>query len=245
MKSTPNKDLLSGTGGSSRIIASEAKKFSGKRLSFCQILSVTGLIVTLAAFSAPVSAEAYRSKVYLDPSKKIDESVSLSIEQLEEQLGTFTDRYAKASAGRHLARHYVAEKQYNKAVDYYRQALAAEGLSRIANLEMTKELATVFLLQKRYSNALSLLQELKPKLVEVDASFLLLLGQAQFKSGDFLALADTLDELMLQREALSEQQLQQLLAMAYGAKNYKQCETILALLINQLQSTQPFVDDKK
>jgi len=193
-------------------------------------VAVLGMCIT---WSVAAHGEAYRSKVFLDPSKKIDESVSLSIEQLEQQLGSFNDSYTKASAGRHLARHYVAQKQYDKAVSFYQQALAAEGLSPLANLEMSKELATVFLLQKRYEKALTLLNRLKTKLAQIDAPFLLLLGQAQFKSGDFLALADTLDELMAQRDELSEPQLQQLLSMAYGARNYKQSETILALLIDR------------
>lgn len=178
-------------------------------------------------------AEAYRSKVYLDPSKKIDESVSLSIEQLEQQLGGYTDTYTKASASRHLARHYVAQKQYDKAADFYEQALAAQGLSELANLEMSKELAGVYLLQQRFAKALQLLSELQSRTPQPDVSVLLLLGQAQFKSGDFLALADTLDQLMAERDGLTESQLQQLLSMAYGARNYAQCESILALLIDR------------
>lgn len=198
-----------------------------------QLLRQCMALALCIGVSGNSGAEAYRSKVYLDPSKKIDESISLSIEQLEQQLGGYTDSYSKASAGRHLARHYVAEKQYDKAVDFYQQALASQGLSELANLEMSRELATVFMLQKQYEKALALLLELKPRLAEIDVPFLLLLGQAQFKSGDFLALADTLDELMLQRSKLSETQLQQLLSMAYGARNYAQCETILALLIDK------------
>ncbi|GAA5317795.1 MAG: hypothetical protein AseanaTS_30020 [Candidatus Pelagadaptatus aseana] len=189
-------------------------------------VAFTAVIVT------PASAE-YRSKVYLDPGKKIDESVSLSIEQLEQQLGSFDDAYARSSAGRHLARHYLNNKQYDKAVEFYRKALADQGLSEIANREMQRELASVYLLKQDYPKALALLQDIRAQLPEPDDGLLLLIGQAQFKSGDYLALADTLDDLMDRLQTLSDPQLKQMLAMSWGSRNYQQSETLLKTMIDR------------
>ena len=37
----------------------------------------------------------------------MDKGAELSIEELEKQIGSIQQPYAKSSAGRHLARHYV------------------------------------------------------------------------------------------------------------------------------------------
>lgn len=192
-------------------------------------IALCGLSLLMAL---PVAAE-YRSRVYLDPGKKIDESVSLSIEQLEQQLGSFDDAYARSSAGRHLARHYLNNKEYDKAIEFYRQALADQGLSDVANLEMQRELASVYLLKQDYSQALVVLETVRDKMSSPDESLLLLIGQAQFKSSDYLALADTLDWLMERLDNLSEPQLKQMLAMSWASRNYSQSETLLKTLIDR------------
>ena len=75
------------------------------------------------------------------------------------QMGSIEEAYAKSSAGRHLARHYVQRKEYDKAVEFYREALRAEGLSAVANREMLRELAQVYLLKKDYAAAAQTLQQ--------------------------------------------------------------------------------------
>lgn len=192
--------------------------------------------VVLLLSNSNSMAEAYRSKVFLDPNKKLDEAVSLSIEDLEKQLGSFNNNYAEASAGRHLARHYVQQKQYQKAIEYYQTALQSEGLAVIANQEMQQELATVYLLQGQAKKALSLLLTLQNSLVQPANSFYILLAQAQYQSGDYLALADSLEKLLKQSNDLSDAQVKQLVAISYGSGDYRQCGKLLRLLIDRSPS---------
>jgi tetratricopeptide (TPR) repeat protein len=190
----------------------------------------------MLAQNSLVQAEAYRSKVFIDPTKKLNEAVSLSIEDLENQLGSLPNDYAQSSAGRHLARHYVQEKQYSKAIVYYQTAMQAGGLSSLANQEMQQELATVYMLQGDYSGALSTLTKLQRSLTHPSNEFFLLLAQAQYKTGDYLALAPTLEHLLIDSSALTAVQLKQLVAISYGSGDYRQCEVILRLLIDRAPS---------
>ncbi len=66
--------------------------------------------VMLMCFSQAGLAEQqgqYRSKVLITPGGEMDKGAELSIEELEKQISSIQQPYAKSSAGRHLARHYV------------------------------------------------------------------------------------------------------------------------------------------
>jgi effector-binding domain-containing protein len=192
--------------------------------------------ILLMLISSMAMADAYRSKIFLDPNIKLDESVSLSIEDLEQQLGSLNNDYAKASAGRHLARYYVQQNQYQKAIDYYQIALQSEGLADLANKEMQQELATVHLLQGQFQQGLSVLLTLQKSLKQPSNRFYILLAQAQYQSGDYLALANSVDRLLKQSDFLSDRQVKQLIAISYGSGDYHRCEILLRLLIDRTPS---------
>ena len=207
-----------------------------KRQAFVCTSCVVLLLVLLSLSSSMAVAEAYRSKVFLDPNKKLDEAVSLSIEELEKKLGSFNNDYAEASAGRYLARHFVQQKKYQKAIDYYQSALQSEGLASLANQEIQQELATVYLLQRQPQSALTLLLNLQKSLKQPSNSFYILLAQAQYQSGNYLALADSLDRLLKQSAGLSDVQVKQLIAISYGSGEYRHSEKLLRLLIDRSPS---------
>jgi tetratricopeptide (TPR) repeat protein len=186
--------------------------------------------------STMVVADTYRSKIFLDPNLKLDAAVSLSIEDLEQQLGSFNNDYAEASAERHLARYYVQQKEYQKAIEYYQTALRSEGLHDLAHQEMQQELATVYLLQGQFQQGLVLLLTLQKSVKQPSNGFYILLAQAQYQSGDYLALADSLDRLLKQSDILSDRQIKQLIAISYGSGDYRQCEKLLRLLIDRSPS---------
>ncbi len=100
----------------------------------------------------------YRSKIRIDSGNELARGAGISIEELEQQIGSIADPYAKSSAGRHLARHYVEQEQFDKAIEYYQTALRSKGLDDIANREMLRELAQVYLLSKDYDAAASTLE---------------------------------------------------------------------------------------
>ena len=93
----------------------------------CLPLLICVALVSGTGFSAVTRAEQgqYRSKVLLSPDGEMNRGAELSIEELEQQIKAIDQPYAKSSAGRHLARHYVEQGEYDKAIEYYQTALAA------------------------------------------------------------------------------------------------------------------------
>lgn len=206
---------------------------AGFQILFCLVLA--GMVA-----EASLAQEGqYRSRILLTPNEgDWAKGADLSIEELEQQLGSIEDAYAKASAGRHLARHYVEQKQYDKAIDYYRQALGAEGLSDVANREMLRELAQVYLLKKDYSAAAQTLQQvLAIDLVPEIADFLLL-ARAQHHRGNYVDVVAALDGIQTAGLAMDAVQMQQALALYYHAGAFAQCEVLLSRLL-ELQPDDP------
>ncbi|MBP6683094.1 MAG: hypothetical protein KA159_07230, partial [Halioglobus sp.] len=111
----------------------------------------------LLPLASPAFAEEgqYRSRVRIESSADVGSGAGLSVEELERQISSIQDSYARSSAGRHLARHYVEAGDYARAIEYYQTALAAGGLADIANREMLRELAQVYLLSENYAEAAS------------------------------------------------------------------------------------------
>lgn len=198
-------------------------------------------VFLLAGLSATALAQQqgqYRSRVLLTPSGEIDKGAELSIEELEQQIGSIKAPYAKSSAGRHLARHYVEQKEYDKAIEFYRSALAAKGLSDVANREMLRELAQVYLLKEDYKGAARTLERaLRIKLVPEVTDYLLL-AQAHYRLGKYVAVVATLDGIEQKGLTLDRQQMRQALALYYAAGAYKQCEGLLHQLL-QVEPNNP------
>ncbi len=197
--------------------------------------SCLGLLGVLLASSPAAIAESgqYRSKVLLSPTGEMAKGAGLSIEELEQQIDAIDQPYAKSSAGRHLARHYVERGEYAKAIEYYETALAAQGLADIANREMLRELAQVHLLSKNYWAAANTLERvLAIDLVATVADFLLL-ARAQYKLDQYVPMVATLDSIKEKNLTLSTEQLHQALALYYGVGAYAQSEDILKQLLIQ------------
>ena len=198
------------------------------------------IAVWVIATSAASAAEQgqYRSKILLTPDGEWAKGTELSIEELERQLGSIEEAYAKSSAGRHLARHYVERGEYDKAIGFYREALAAEGLSAIANREMLRELAQVYLLKKDYAAAAQTLQRSLAIDLVPDFADYLLLARAQHHLGQYVDSVATLDRLQQADTSLDAAQMQQALALYYRAGAFAQCEVLLGRLL-ELQPDEP------
>ena len=191
-------------------------------------------------FCATALAETgqYRSKVLLSPVGEIDKGSDMSIEELEQQIDTIEQSYAKSSAGRHLARHYVGQGEYDKALTYYRTALAAQGLSDIANREMLREVAQVELLKKDYAAAVKTLEQVVQINLVPEIADYLLLAQAHHKLGNYVQVVAALDEIQEKGLALDAVQAHQALALYYRAGAYLQCEVLLQKLL-KLEPNKP------
>lgn len=191
------------------------------------------LLLMAVMIPAVVLAEGgqYRSKVLLSPVGEMEENAGMSIEELEAQINSIEQPYAKSSAGRHLARHYVEQGDYNKALEYYQAALAAEGLSDIANREMLREVAQVQLLMEDYAAAVKTLETVLHIDLVPEATDYLLLAQSHYRQGAYVGSVAALDRLQEQKLTLSVAQTRQALALYYRAGAYAQCEGLLLQLL--------------
>jgi tetratricopeptide (TPR) repeat protein len=189
------------------------------------------LLVSMCLHASLALAQQYRSKVLIDPSGALGKDVALSVEQLEQQLDSISDPYAKSTAGRHLARHYVEQKQYDKAINYYQQALEAEGLSDIANREILRELAKVYLISEDYDSAVTALERVLQFELVPESGDYLLLAQAYFKKQDYVGVVASLDQLQEKFPSLDVTQTRQALALYYRAGAYPQCANLLKQLL--------------
>lgn len=190
------------------------------------------LTLLLISVSLPVLAQGqYRSRIMVDPMGDMTKGGEISVQELEQQIDSISDPYARSSATRHLARHYVQQKDYASAIDYYRQALAADGLSDVANREMLRELAQVYLLDENYREAVTAMEQvLAIKLVPAASDFLLL-AQARYRLQDYVGVVESLDGIAANGLKLELAQMRQALALYYRAGAYEQCEELLRQLL--------------
>ena len=192
-------------------------------------------VCVAAAIALPGLAQEgqYRSKIRIDPLGDTSQGAGLSIEELEKQISAIAEPYAKSSAGRHLARHFVEQGEYDKAIEYYQSALSSRGLSDIANREMLRELAQVYLLSEDYAAAAKTLERaLRIKLVPEPTDYLLL-AQAYYRLGKLVQLVAALDPIKEQGLILTVAQKRQALALYYQAGAYAQCEQLLRELLQE------------
>ena len=179
----------------------------------------------------PALAQQYRSKILVTPEGEMSKGAELSIEELEKQIGSIEAPYAKSSAGRHLARHYVQQKEYDKAIDFYRQALAAEGLSDVANREMLRELAQVYLLKQDYKAAARVLDQVLAIDLVPEAADYLLLAQAYYRTKKYVDVVATLDGIRDRGLTLDRAQMHQAVALYYRTGAFDQAGNLLRQLI--------------
>lgn len=196
--------------------------------------TTVGLILAamLGVYNANAAEEGqYRSRILLTPEGEWAREADISVEELERQMGSIEEAYAKSSAGRHLARHYVERKEYDKAIEFYREALGAEGLSPIANREMLRELAQIYLLKKDYTSAAQALQQSLALDVAPQVPDYLLLARAQHHLGKYVDAVATLDRLQQAGLTLDAEQSRQAAALYYHAGAYAQSEVLLRRLL--------------
>ena len=197
------------------------------------LISLLCWSLSLVLGSAPAVAEEgqYRSRILITPESTMTEGAGLSIEELERQIGSIEQPYARSSAERHLARHYVEQGEYDRAGQYYRSALAAGGLSDVANREMLRELAQVYLLQDNFAQAARTLEQALAIDLVPDVTDYLLLAQAQYRMKKYVSVVATLDQIEAAALPMTAVQLRQALALYYQAGAYEQCERLLQQLL--------------
>lgn len=192
---------------------------------------MSGALLIGAPLASAQEAGQYRSRILLDPLGEIGKGSEMSIVELEAEIDSIADPYARSSATRHLARHYVEQKDYTAALGWYREALAAEGLSPVANREMLREMAQVYLLDENHAEAAQTMEQALALDLVPDARDFLLLAQTRYKQSDYVGVVAALDGISAKGLPLDTQQKRQALALYYRAGAFEQCETLLRQLL--------------
>ncbi|MCB1616961.1 MAG: hypothetical protein KDI30_13180, partial [Pseudomonadales bacterium] len=182
----------------------------------------------------PISAqEQYRSKVLDDPDNQLGENAVLSIQDLESKLSSMNDAYAKSSTERYLARHYLQNKEYDKAIAFYENALKEQGLSQYANIEMLQELLQVYMMSSDYKGVIRTVEKYEASGGKPDANTYMMVAHASFKLNDYVTTADALDKAMSSNPKPDQTFLKNALAVYYNIGNYKQSASILRQLLDR------------
>ncbi|QFU75690.1 hypothetical protein EY643_08495 [Halioglobus maricola] len=193
------------------------------------------VLALFASFYVTVSVAQetgqYRSRILLDPLDELGKGSEMSVRELEQSIDSIRDPYARSSATRHLARHYVSEGNYKAAIDWYQEALRADGLSHVANREMLRELAQVYLQAEQYGAAAGALEQVLDIDLVPSATDYLLLAQARYRQGDYVAVVVALDGIEAAGLALDKPQREQALALYYRVGAFAQCEPLLQALL--------------
>lgn len=190
-------------------------------------------ISALLLLPRAVMAEQYRSKLLLNPGQELTESADVSIRELEASFNDMQRDYSKASAGTQLARHYVQQGEYEKAIDYYQSALSTQGLAQVVQADLRRELADVYLQMKLPQQALDTLQPLGAIEHYSEPALLLTYGRVQFALGNYLRVADALDRLLILTQPEQQALYQQIVALAYSIQDYERSAATLKVLLQR------------
>jgi tetratricopeptide (TPR) repeat protein len=189
-------------------------------------------IALFCGYGSPLSAAQYRSKLLLNSNQSLDEAAQLSIEELEAEFTHIQQDYARSTAGAQLARHFVQQGEWSKAVDYYQAALAAKGLSEVVGATLISELSGVYIKMNQPDDALNTLRKLGGLNQAQDGTIAMLYAQAFFQKNDFVAVAEALEKVMSITPKVDEPLYRQVVALAYQIGDFKQCEMTLTALLN-------------
>jgi len=97
-------------------------------------------------------SDQYQSNELLE-AKGMSSSTVKSISELEADLNSLTDAYAKDSTARYLARYYAqksGDDNLKKSIEYYGKAINGDGLSVYARQATALELAALLYVNERY-----------------------------------------------------------------------------------------------
>ncbi len=197
-------------------------------------LVVLVLVVLFASPSGLAAEEGqYRSRILVTPPGEIGIGSGVSNRELEQQIDRIDDPYARSGAARHLGRHFAGEGDYVKAERYYRDALETAGLADVANREILRELARIYLQQGNYDAAANAIEQALAMNLAPDAMDFLVLAQTHYKLRQYVKAVEALDRLTALDVTLERSQMEQVVAVYYRASGYRQAETYLRQLIER------------
>jgi tetratricopeptide (TPR) repeat protein len=197
------------------------------------------LLFSLLLFSTrSLAGEQYTSRLYIDIEQDATENVALSVSELEKQIETLQDDFARASAEKFLAQHYAASKDYPKAIAHLEDALKRPGMADNSRRDMLADLARLYLLQKDYDNAAIAIKRYLDSNPPENADMYLLLAQIHYKNKKYVDSAAALDKVLFNKNAPLQKNppkelLQSALSIYYSIGNYERSTLVIQLLVEQ------------
>ncbi|HNE27349.1 MAG TPA: hypothetical protein PLH12_09420, partial [Pseudomonadales bacterium] len=202
------------------------------RVSLLRLLLLFSLLLNSGGLWAQ---EQYRSRMYIDLEVAPTENVSMSVGELEKNLGTFQDAATRASAEKFLAQHFAGSKDYGKAAQYIEKALQNPAITPDNKRDMLGQLARISLLQKNYDKAASAIQDfLSVKQAaggSADAEIYWLLAQVQYKRRNYVASAAAMDKALALQKNPTTEQLKNALAIFYSTGSFDRAAQIMQRLV--------------
>ncbi len=201
-------------------------------LSFLRLWVV---FVLLTGSAVTWAQEQYRSRMYIDMDVAPTENVSMSVGELERNLGSLQDAATRASAEKFLAQHFAGSKDYDKAAQYIEKALQNPAITTENKRDMLGQLARMALLQKNYDKAASAIQNFlavkQSSGDSADAEIYLLLAQVQYKRRNYVASAAAMDKALSLQKNPTTEQLKNALAIFYSTDSFDRAAQIMQRLV--------------
>lgn len=201
-------------------------------LSFLRLWVV---FVLLTGSAVTWAQEQYRSRMYIDMDVAPTENVSMSVGELERNLGSLQDAATRASAEKFLAQHFAGSKDYDKAAQYIEKALQNPAITTENKRDMLGQLARMALLQKNYDKAASAIQNFlavkQSSGDSADAEIYLLLAQVQYKRRNYVASAAAMDKALSLQKNPTTEQLKNALAIFYSTGSFDRAAQIMQRLV--------------
>lgn len=194
---------------------------------------VTVILVLVIGCTVPFvqAQEKYRSRVYLGMDVDPTETVSLSVGELEKNLSSVQDSATRANAEQFLAKHYLAQQDYDKAATHLDQLLRQQGAN--ADKQAYMQLASIYGVQKQWDRAATVLERYVQRDSHVAPDVLLWLAQIQYQRKQYVAAVAALDKALAANPTPDAKVQQMALAIYYGAGQYARCADLLKQQVAQ------------
>lgn len=188
------------------------------------------LIALLVLAATPLQAQQYRSQL-VEEGDLLDSVPPPTIESLEQNLGALIDPLEKANTQRYLAQQFIAQKQYDKAIGYYEQALASPATEKAARQQMLGELASLYVVTGKHSQAADVLERYRQQGGREHGDLEFAIAQRLHQQGDHARAASSYDRGLSRVGAPSAEQLRTALALNYRAGRLPRCTELLQRLL--------------
>lgn len=191
------------------------------------------LVVTLLYFVCSLAqAEQYRSQI-VDEGDLIGDIAPPSLESLAQDVDKQPDPLRRANTQRYLAQQFIANKQYDKAIAQYNQALGRQNTPSDLRHKINLELATVYLMANRFNDASNALNRYREKGGRDNPELDLFLARHFQQEANFAMASTHYDQALKLSQSPTVTELRTSLALNYRANKLKRCADIQRLLIDK------------